>query len=114
MDVMLYSFALTAVRAEFHLTVGGGGRSGGRAAGDLGDRRHALRVARGPYGRARALIWSILTFSVFTGVHGDRAQRAELVFWRGIVGIGLGGEWAAGAVLVAETWPAKHRAKPSG
>jgi MFS family permease len=38
----------------------------------------------------------------------------ELLCWRAIVGVGLGGEWAAGSVLVAETWPAKHRGKAIG
>jgi MFS family permease len=38
----------------------------------------------------------------------------SLLFWRGLVGIGLGGQWSAGAVLVAETWPARHRAKAIG
>src|SRR6185503_5797537 len=37
-----------------------------------------------------------------------------LIFWRALVGIGLGGEWAAGSVLVAESWPARHRSKAIG
>jgi MFS family permease len=66
MDVMLYSFALTAVRTEFHLTSAAAGALaaaplvtsaiGGMLFGWLSDR----------YGRARALVWSILTFSVLT------------------------------------------------
>ena len=39
---------------------------------------------------------------------------ASLLFWRGAIGIGLGAEWSAGAVLVAETWPPEHRAKAIG
>jgi MFS family permease len=39
---------------------------------------------------------------------------ASLLFWRGVIGIGLGAEWSAGALLVAETWPAEHRAKAVG
>jgi MFS family permease len=39
---------------------------------------------------------------------------ASLIFWRAMIGIGLGAEWSAGAVLVAETWPAEHRAKAVG
>src|SRR2546423_4081876 len=31
--------------------------------------------------------------------------------WRALLGIGMGGEWASGAVLVSETWPAAHRNK---
>ena len=31
--------------------------------------------------------------------------------WRTLLGFGMGGEWASGAVLVSETWPAEHRSK---
>jgi MFS family permease len=114
MDVLLYSFALTAVRAEFHLTSAAAGAlaaaplvtsaAGGVLFGYLSDR----------FGRARALMWSILTFSLFTAFTATSRSVAELVFWRMIVGMGLGGEWAAGSVLVAETWPAEHRGKAIG
>src|SRR5262245_6365431 len=114
MDVLLYSFALTAVRAEFHLTSAAAGAlaaaplvtsaAGGVLFGYLSDR----------FGRARALMWSILTFSLFTAFTATSRSVSELVFWRMIVGMGLGGEWAAGSVLVAETWPAEHRGKAIG
>jgi len=114
MDVMLYSFALTAVRSEFHLTSASAGALaaaplvtsaiGGMLFGWLSDR----------YGRARALMWSILAFSILTGLTATSRSIPELVFWRTLVGIGLGGEWAAGSVLVAETWPAEHRGKAIG
>jgi MFS family permease len=114
MDVMLYAFALTAIRSEFHLSSAAAGAlaaaplvtsaAGGAFFGYLSDR----------YGRARALVWSILTFSIFTAFAATSRTVAELLVWRAIVGIGLGGEWAAGSVLVAETWPAKHRGKAIG
>jgi len=66
------------------------------------------------YGRSRSLMWSILAFSAFTAFTATAHSVGELVFWRAIVGIGLGGEWAAGSVLVAETWPAAHRGKAIG
>lgn len=114
MDVLLYSFALTAIRSEFHLSSAAAGALaaaplatsalGGVLFGYLSDR----------YGRARALAWSILVFSVFTAFTATARTVAELVFWRAVVGVGLGGEWAAGSVLVAETWPERHRAKGIG
>jgi hypothetical protein len=51
-----------------------------------------------------------VTFSVFTALTAASRTVIELAIWRGVVGIGLGGEWA-GAVLVSETWLARHRAK---
>jgi len=35
----------------------------------------------------------------------------QLLLWRALLGLGMGGEWASGAVLVSETWPAAHRNK---
>ncbi|HJZ99384.1 MAG TPA: MFS transporter [Candidatus Solibacter sp.] len=114
MDVMLYSFALTAIRAEFALTGAAAGALaalplvtsaiGGMLFGWLSDR----------FGRARALVWSVLTFSLLTAFTATSRSVGELVFWRALVGVGLGGEWAAGSVLVAETWPVEHRGKAIG
>src|SRR5262249_28235495 len=38
----------------------------------------------------------------------------QLVAWRVLVGLGMGGEWSCGSVLVAEAWPAEHRGKAMG
>ncbi|MBZ5587928.1 MAG: MFS transporter [Acidobacteriia bacterium] len=114
MDVMLYAFALTAIRTEFSLSAAAAGALasvtlltsaiGGIVFGVLADK----------LGRARSLGWSILVYSVFTGLTATARSLPELVLWRSLVGIGLGGEWAAGSVLVAETWPAEHRGKAVG
>ncbi len=114
MDVMLYAFALTTIQKEFALSsaVAGALASatlitsalGGATAGYLADR----------FGRARVLVWSILIYSAFTGLTATSHSVGQLVFWRALVGIGLGAEWTAGSVLVAETWPARHRGKAIG
>ncbi len=114
MDVMLYAFALTSVQHEFGLTSAMAGAIasctlvtsavGGAAAGYLADR----------YGRARVLMWSILLYSVFTGIAATSRTVWELALWRGMVGLGLGAEWSAGTVLVSESWPARHRGKAIG
>jgi MFS family permease len=114
MDIMLYAFALTAIREEFGLSAAMVGAlasltlvtsaAGGILAGWLADR----------FGRARVLVWSILTYSVFTGATATAGSVGALALWRGLVGFGLGGEWSAGSVLVAETWPSKHRGKAIG
>jgi len=114
MDVLLYSFALSAVKAEFQIGSAAAGAIaavpmvtsalGGLVFGYLADR----------YGRARALAWSILCFSVLTALTASSRSIAQLILWRSLAGIGLGGEWAAGSVLVAETWPAEHRSKGIG
>jgi len=114
LDVMLYAYALGAIRAEFGLDAAQAGAlasvtllasaAGGILFGILADR----------IGRAKALVVSILTYSVFTALTATSRSVAEIVVWRALVGIGLGGEWSAGSVLVAETWPARHRGKAIG
>ncbi|HVN33078.1 MAG TPA: MFS transporter [Thermoanaerobaculaceae bacterium] len=114
MDVMMYAFALTAIRAEFSLSAAAAGGLASvtlltSAVGGVGFGMLADRI-----GRARALVYSILVYSVFTALTATARSLPELVLWRSLVGIGLGGEWAAGSVLVAETWPAEHRGKAIG
>lgn len=114
LDIMLYAFALNAIRGEFGLSGAQAGMLaavtlvasaiGGTVCGALADR----------FGRARMLIVSILVYSVFTGMTASARTLGELVLWRTLVGFGLGAEWTAGSVLVAETWPAAHRGKAIG
>ena len=114
MDVMLYAFALGAIREEFALTAGQAGALasvtllassvGGTGAGALAER----------YGRARVLRYAVLTYSVFTALTATAASVWQLVLWRTLLGLGMGGEWSAGSVLVAETWRAEDRGKAVG
>jgi MFS family permease len=95
MDVMLYAFALTAIRDEFHLTSAAAGALasatllasafGGVLFGVLADR----------IGRARALIYAILIYSGFTGLTATATGVAALLVWRTLVGLGMGGVWSA-------------------
>jgi MFS family permease len=114
MDIMLFAFALQAIRDEFGLSGGAAGAlasltlvtsaAGGAFAGWLADR----------FGRKRVLIGSILVYSLFTGATATATSVTALAFWRCLVGFGLGAEWSAGSVLVAESWPARHRGKAIG
>ena len=66
------------------------------------------------YGRAKTMAITILIYASFTGLCGIASSWQELALYRFLTGIGIGGEWAAGAALIAETWPAKSRAKAAG
>ena len=113
-DVMLYALVLGAVREELNLSgeVAGGLQSltllasaaGGLIFGVLADR----------WGRTRALMLSVLIYSVFTAACGFAQTAVQLAIFRIFLGIGMGGEWASGAALVSETWPAQHRGKALG
>ncbi len=114
MDVMLYAFALTTIQAEFGLSSGQAGAlaSSTLIASALGGIGFGILADR--VGRARTLMISILTYSLFTGLTATAGSLGELFVWRALVGFGLGGEWSAGSVLVSETWPAAHRGKAIG
>src|SRR4029453_18081130 len=62
----------------------------------------------------RVLRWAVVWYSVFTAFTATSVSLWQLVLWRTMLGFGLGGEWSAGSVLVAETWPARHRGKAIG
>jgi MFS family permease len=66
------------------------------------------------FGRVRALTISVGAYSVFTAACGLAQSVAQLAVFRVLLGIGMGGEWAAGAALVSETWPTEHRGKALG
>ncbi|MBI4888314.1 MAG: MFS transporter [Acidobacteria bacterium] len=68
-------------------------------------------VAADYLGRKRTLMLTILIYAVFTGLAGAAGSWWELGLYRFLTGLGVGGEWAAGAALVAETWPEHARAK---
>ena len=64
-------------------------------------------------GRVRVLTWSIVLFAVFTGLCAFAQGYFDLLIYRGIAGLGLGGEFGIGMALVAEAWPASKRARAS-
>ena len=73
---------------------------GGLSFGVLGDR----------IGRARVMLWTILLYSVCTGLSALSWDFQSFAFFRFITGLGVGGEFAVGVSLVAEVMP--HRARP--
>jgi MFS family permease len=72
---------------------------GGGFFGRLGDR----------LGRARTLSLTILTYAVFTGLSFVAQTWWQLLIFRFVAALGIGGEWAVGASLLAETWPRRWR-----
>ena len=111
MDVMLYALVLGPVQQEMHLSAAVSGAmmsatlvsaaAGGILFGWFADRA----------GRVRALTGSVLIYSIATALCGLTHTAAQLMLCRILLGFGMGGEWASGAALVAETWPARRRGK---
>lgn len=71
----------------------------------------AFGVVADRIGRTRTMVVTIIIYAVFTGLSGLAQSWQQLAFLQAIAGFGIGGEWAAGAALIAETWPEKHRAR---
>jgi len=114
MDVQMFSFAIPAIVAVFAITNADAGligtatlltsAFGGWFAGALSDR----------FGRVRTLQITIAWFAVFTFLCGFAQSYAQLFVFRALMGLGFGGEWAAGAVLLGEVIRAEHRGKAVG
>jgi MFS family permease len=72
---------------------------GGAFFGRLGDK----------IGRSRALALTVLTYALCTGLCAFAQTWWQLMIFRFIAALGIGGEWAVGASLLSETWPRKWR-----
>jgi MFS family permease len=112
-DVMLYSIVIAALVEDpaLRLSLRAAGvlnsitlvsaAFGGMAFGVIADR----------IGRKRALMAAVLIYSVFTAACGFSQTVVQLAVFRVCLGLGFGGEWATGAALISETFPARHRGK---
>jgi MFS family permease len=65
-------------------------------------------------GRKRTMMVTIFLYAIFTGLTAFVHTWPQMAFFRFLTGLGLGGEWATGATLIAESWPARARAKGQG
>ncbi len=113
-DVMLYALVLSAIIPDLGLSKEMAGVLGSitllaAAAGGI-----VFGVIADRYGRTRALMASVLIYSVFTAACGLAQTVTQLAVFRVLLGIGMGGEWASGAALVSETWSTEHRGKALG
>ena len=113
-DVMLYSLVLAYLMADLAMSTTTAGLLGSLALLASAAGGMMFGVVADRYGRTRALMGSILIYSVFTGACGLAQSVTQLAVFRVLLGIGMGGEWASGAALVSETWPAQHRGKALG
>jgi MFS family permease len=110
-DLLILGFMLPAIGMDLHLTTQQAGAlvtwtligavGGGILFGALSDR----------FGRIRVLTWTIMLFAIFTGLCAFARGFWDLLTYRTIAGIGLGGEFGIGMALAAEAWPSKLRAR---
>jgi MFS family permease len=110
-DLLILGFIMAPVSAALQLSPAQsaslftwtliGAVIGGLTAGTLSDR----------FGRVRVLSWTILLFAGFTGLCAFAQGYWDLLIYRTIAGIGLGGEFGIGMALAAEAWPPQKRAR---
>src|SRR5690349_17708349 len=91
---------LSGITAMFLL----GAAGGGLLFGWLGDR----------IGRVRAMVWSVLTYAIFSGLCGFADTPLQLAALRFVASLGMGGEWSLGVALVMEIWPSESRPMLAG
>ena len=111
MDFMLYAMAIGQLRAHFGINDAVAGLLGTVTLVMSGVGGIIFGVVADRLGRTRALMATILVFSLASLGASTSQTLVQLLIWRAILGIGMGGEWASGAVLISETWPAAHRNK---
>jgi len=112
-DLLILGFMLHLISVDLHLSSGQAGAlvtwtlvgavAGGILFGALSDY----------FGRVRVLTWTIVMFAVFTGLCAFARGYEDLLIYRTLAGVGLGGEFGIGMALAAEAWPAKLRARVS-
>ena len=111
LDVLILSFAMAAIVAEFGLTLGEGGLIAtytliGTVLGG-----YLFGVFADYFGRVHTFALTIIIFSIFTGACAFADNVMHLNILRFLAGLGLGGEYGIGMTLVTETWPAAKRAR---
>jgi MFS family permease len=114
MDVMVYSFVLPTLIVLWHID--------GSKAGLLGTSTLLLSAVGGwlagllsdRFGRVRVLQITILWFAAFAFLSGFSNSFWQLFALRGLQGLGFGGEWAVGSVLIGETIRSQFRGRAVG
>jgi MFS family permease len=110
-DAMLYALVLALLMRDFGMSKSTAGLLGTLTLLASGIGGVLFGFLADHFGRKRALMASILTYSVCSFASGLATSIAALAVARFVLGLGMGGEWNTGATLVAETWPTELRAK---
>jgi len=114
MDVMLYAMVLAHLMRDLQMSPSQAGLLGSLTLLSSAIGGVLFGVLADRIGRTKALMASILIYSLFTAACGLAQSIQQLAIFRILLGLGMGGEWATGAALVSETWPPEHRGKALG
>ena len=114
MDLMLYSMVIAHLMTALGMSkaIAGGLNSLTLMVSALGGLLFGFAADR--IGRTRALMASVLVYSLASGASGLANSIPVLAVFRLLLGFGYAGGWTTGAALVAETWRPEHRGKALG
>jgi len=114
LDTQLFSLVIPTLLVTWGIAKAQAGLIGGATlvAGALGGLLAGILSDR--YGRVRALQITVLWFSLFTFLSAFAQNFEQLLVLKALQGVGFGGEWTAGAVLLGETIRSEHRGKAMG
>lgn len=114
LDAQMFALVIPAIMGTWHISPSAAGSvagitlaasaCGGWMAGSLADR----------YGRVKILQMTVACFSVFSLLAALSQNQTQLLACKALQGLGFGGEWAVGTVLLAEIVPVAHRGKALG
>lgn len=113
-DIALYTLVIAQLIRSFTLTAAFGGLLTSLMLVSYGVGGSLFGFAADRIGRRRALMLSILIYSLATSACGISGTFVQLATFRFILGLGMGGQWTCGAALIAETWRSEHRGKALG
>jgi MFS family permease len=114
LDVMVYSFAIPSLIATWRITPAQAGLLGTSALLISAAGGWLAGIAADRYGRVRILQITIAWFALFTFVSGFTQDFLQLLIVRSLQGLGFGGEWAVGSVLMGETIRSEYRGRVVG
>ncbi|MBV9861726.1 MAG: MFS transporter [Alphaproteobacteria bacterium] len=110
-DSFLLSLTIPALIATFKLSNSEAGAIGSILAAGLIVGGIVMGYVADRIGRVRALVISVLVYSVFSSATALAPSGSWVAVLRFCAGLGMGGGWTSGAALVAETWDPRHRGK---
>jgi MFS family permease len=114
MDLLLFAFAVGSIGKVFNLSEAWVGALFSVTLFSSAFGGALFGIVSDYIGRVRALTYTIIVYSAFTGLSAFSPNIVFLLACRLVLGLGMGGEWASGEVLVAEKWPKEHRGKVIG
>lgn len=111
LDMMILAFSMPLVIHYFNLSLPEAGMLStitlvGAVLGGI-----FFGIAADKYGRVRVFSWTIVIFSIFTGLCALSSSYESFLVFRFFSGLGLGGEFGIGMTLVTETWPRQYRTR---